>query len=57
MPIQRCKSHGKPGYRWGSKGKCYTYTKGNKEQQSRALAKAAAQGKAIRAREILNEIS
>ena len=57
MPIQRCKSHGKPGYKWGSKGTCYTYTKGNKEQQSKALAKAAAQGKASKEREMANEVS
>jgi len=24
MPVQRCTSNGKSGYRWGTKGKCYT---------------------------------
>ena len=40
MPAQRCTSKGKAGYRWGTKGKCYT---GN------GKAKAARQGKAIKA--------
>lgn len=24
MPLQKCNSDGKSGWRWGSKGKCYT---------------------------------
>ena len=23
MPIQKCTSDGKPGYKWGEEGKCY----------------------------------
>lgn len=40
MPVQLCKSKGKSGYRYGTKGKCYT---------SNGKAKAARQGKAIKA--------
>ena len=39
MPVQRCTVDGKPGWKWGSQGKCYV----NK-------AKALAQGRAIEAR-------
>ena len=41
MPVKRCTSRGKPGYKWGDKGKCYT--------GPGARAKAAKQGRAIKA--------
>lgn len=41
MPIQKCSSGGKSGYKYGETGKCYT-GKG-------ARAKAARQGRAIEA--------
>jgi len=41
MPARPCKKNGKSGYKWGSKGKCYT-GKGGK-------AKANRQGRAIKA--------
>jgi len=41
MPVQRCTKNGKPGWRWGKSGKCYT--------GSGAKAKAAKQGAAIKA--------
>jgi len=47
MPIQPCREGGKPGYRWGKKGKCYTYTAGNEASRKRARAKAWEQAKAI----------
>jgi len=41
MPVKRCSSKGKSGYRWGDSGKCYT--------GSGAKSKAAKQGRAIKA--------
>lgn len=49
MPIQSCKIEGKPGFRWGRRGKCYTYTPGNGESRQRTIEKARAQGRAIKA--------
>ena len=47
MPIQNCTEGGRPGYKWGSKGKCYTYDPNSKISKERARSKAAAQGRAI----------
>jgi hypothetical protein len=41
MPIKKCQSKGKTGYKYGSKGKCYT--------GSSAKSKAGKQGRAIKA--------
>lgn len=41
MPVKKCKTKGKSGYKYGSKGKCYTGKGGRK--------KATKQGRAIRA--------
>jgi len=49
MPFQNCRKAGKPGIRWGSKGRCYTYTAGDKESIARAKKKAEAQMIAIQA--------
>ena len=49
MPIQHCQEDGKPGYRWGEAGKCYTYTPGNTRSQAEARLKAEAQARAIEA--------
>jgi len=49
MPVKKCKSNGKSGYKWGDKGKCYTYSTGDKESREAAKEKAAKQGKAIKA--------
>ena len=49
MPVHTCQENGKQGWKWGSKGKCYTYTKGDKEGSKRARAKAERQGRAARA--------
>ena len=49
MPVQKCQSNGKPGYKWGTKGTCYTYTKGNTESLNAAKNKAARQGRAVEA--------
>lgn len=47
MPLKTCKQDGRPGYKWGDKGACYTYTPGNKAAQSAAKQKAIKQGIAI----------
>lgn len=49
MPIQQCSANGKPGYRWGSRGKCYTYEPGNPASKRRAKALALRQARAIKA--------
>jgi hypothetical protein len=49
MPVEKCQAGGKPGYRWGKEGKCYTYTPGNERSQKNARVKAAVQGRAIEA--------
>lgn len=47
MPVERCTVNGKPGYRYGKTGKCYTYTPGNKQSRKKAKQKAIDQGLAI----------
>lgn len=49
MPVQKCQSKGKSGYRWGTKGTCYTYTKNNEASRKAAKDSAAKQGRAIEA--------
>ena len=46
MPVHPCRSGGNSGYMWGSKGKCYTYTSGDKKGAAIAHSKAQAQGRA-----------
>jgi len=46
MPIKACKVKGKPGYKWGESGKCYTYTLGNAASRKNAKQKAYLQGAA-----------
>lgn len=50
MPVKKCRKNGKPGYKWGDEGKCYTYTPGNKKSRERAEERAEEQGRAIKAR-------
>ena len=50
MPIKRCQLGGKPGYKYGDAGKCYTYTKGDEAGRKRAKQRAIKQGAAIEAR-------
>jgi hypothetical protein len=47
MPTHPCEKDGKPGWQWGNSGKCYTYTRGDKEGRKRAKKKADAQGAAV----------
>jgi hypothetical protein len=46
MPVQPCGSGGKPGYRFGESGKCYTYTPGNAASRRSARSKAQQQERA-----------
>ncbi len=44
MPVRTCEDDGRPGYRWGSKGKCYTYDPDNEASRKKAKEKAHLQG-------------
>jgi len=46
MPVERCSEGGKPGFRFGDSGKCYTYTEGDTPGMRRAREKARAQERA-----------
>lgn len=47
MPLKRCSDSGKPGWKWGDRGKCYTYKKGDPSSEKKAKKKAIKQGVAI----------
>jgi len=47
MPVQSCTKDGKPGFRWGKTGKCYTYN--SEKSRKEAIAKAQKQARAIKA--------
>jgi hypothetical protein len=49
MPIRECRLNGKPGYKYGESGKCYTYTPGNTQSRVAARQKAEKQAAAIKA--------
>ena len=49
VPIMRCQRNGKPGYKWGESGYCYTYTPGDERSREEARRKAMEQGRAIEA--------
>ncbi len=51
MPVMPCQEEGKPGWKFGESGKCYTYTANNKQSEATAKLLAAKQGAA----EHLNE--
>jgi len=44
MPVRRTTVKGKPAYQWGTTGKKYPYTPGNKASRERAKERARAQG-------------
>lgn len=44
MPVNNCSDAGKPGYKWGDRGKCYTYTAGDEKAKGQAKKKAIIQG-------------
>jgi hypothetical protein len=47
MPVKECELEGKPGYKWGDEGKCYTYSPDNEGQKRNSKKKAITQGIAI----------
>lgn len=47
MPVKECQLEGKPGYKWGDSGKCYTYNPDNEGQRRNAKKSATIQGIAI----------
>lgn len=47
MPVQSCSENGKPGYKWGDAGKCYTYNPDSESSKAAAKKKALSQGIAI----------
>ena len=49
MPVQECQEEGRPGYRWGQEGKCYTFDPSSDESRERARSQAEEQGRAIEA--------
>lgn len=49
MPLERCQQGGRPGWRWGKAGKCYTYDPDVAGSEERARARALAQARAIQA--------
>jgi hypothetical protein len=50
MPVRECTKDGKPGYKYGEGGYCYTYTPNNESSRKSAKQKAHLQGSAIEAR-------
>lgn len=48
MPVMSCQKDGKPGWKFGPAGTCYTYTSGDRESSDRAKQKAHIQGAAIK---------
>lgn len=49
MPVKRTTKGGRPAFKWGTTGKAYTYTPGNKKSRQAARARAERQGRAIEA--------
>lgn len=49
MPVQACNDGGKPGYRYGQSGACYTYAAGDEGARRKAKQQAYIQGAAIEA--------
>jgi hypothetical protein len=49
IPVHECTKDGKPGYKYGEAGHCYTYTTGDEESRKHAKQKAYMQAAAIAA--------
>lgn len=47
MPVKECEDGGKPGYKYGDSGKCYTYTPKDEVSRNKAKRQAIIQGIAI----------
>lgn len=48
MPVEICMLNGKPGFKFGQFGRCYTYNAGDSTARKNARAKALKQGQAIK---------
>ena len=46
MPVTDCSEGGKPGFKWGNSGACYTYDPKDAASRAAARVKAAKQGTA-----------
>jgi tRNA splicing endonuclease len=49
MPIEVCKENNKNGFKYGNKGRCYTYETNSKRSQAEALKLALKQMQAVHA--------
>ena len=47
MPVKNCEENGKPGFKYGDSGKCYTYDTNNEGSKRNAKKQAIIQGIAI----------
>lgn len=47
MPVMSCQSGGRPGYKYGDAGYCYTFRNGDLKGEKDAYDKAVSQGRAI----------
>jgi hypothetical protein len=47
VPLQTCRQDGKPGFKWGNAGACYTYDPGDDAAKGKAKQQAIKQGVAI----------
>jgi hypothetical protein len=47
MPLQRCEQDGRPGWKWGATGACFTYAPGSLSAENIARKNAMAQAVAI----------
>jgi hypothetical protein len=45
MPVKKCQSSGKAGYKYGDSGKCYTGAGAKKKAIKQGLAVARSQGR------------
>ena len=55
MPVMQCTEEGKPGWKFGESGKCYTYTENDKQSEATAKLRAAKQGAAEQSNEKENK--
>ena len=44
MPVKSCQVSGRPGFKWGDSGRCYTYEPGDESSRQRARQRATNQG-------------
>jgi len=50
MPVMKCRRKGRPGYKWGASGHCYTYEPGSRAGVATAKRKARIQGAAVKSK-------